>query len=102
MQLQQVMAVLDDIAPTRLAGWWDTVGLLLGDPRRDVWGAMLCIDSPRGVAWGAAGEKCALIVAYPPPLFHAIKRLSPPSPVFDAIRRGVAIYSPHTALDVAD
>jgi hypothetical protein len=35
-------------------------------------------------------------------LFHAVKRLSPPSPIFDAIKRGVAIYSPHTALDVAD
>jgi len=37
-----------------------------------------------------------------PPIFDAIKRLTAGSLVFDAIRRGVAIYSPHTALDVAD
>src|SRR4030095_14240765 len=42
---------------------------------------------------------------YPPPIFAAIKRITaggPTSLIHDAIRRGVAIYSPHTALDVAD
>ena len=42
------------------------------------------------------------IIAYHPPIFDAIKRLTAGSLVFDAIRRGVAIYSPHTALDVAE
>src|SRR5207247_1958439 len=34
--------------------------------------------------------------------FDPLKRITAGSPIFDAIRRGVAIYSPHTALDVAD
>jgi hypothetical protein len=34
--------------------------------------------------------------------FQAVKRVVAGSLVFDAIRRGVALYSPHTALDVAD
>ena len=48
----------------------------------------------------AAG--CDAVVAYHPPIFDAVKRLTAGSVVFDAIRRGVAIYSPHTALDVVD
>jgi dinuclear metal center YbgI/SA1388 family protein len=66
---------------------------------------MLTIDYTPAVAKEAAKQKCDLIVAYHPPLFHPIKRLTSESPealIFDAIRRGVAIYSPHTALDAAD
>jgi dinuclear metal center YbgI/SA1388 family protein len=102
MQLREVVDVLEEIAPTRCAEDWDNVGLLAGDLRQDVSRAMLCIDYTPEVACEAAGEKSELIVAYHPPLFHAVKRLTAGSLIFDAIRRGVAIYSPHTALDVAD
>src|SRR5216110_3414474 len=102
MRLADALTALEEIAPTRLAESWDNVGLLVGDPGQDVSRAMLCIDYTPEVACEAAGEKCDLIVAYHPPLFHAIKRVTPPSLIFDAIRRGVAIYSPHTALDVAE
>ena len=102
MQLRQVIDVLEDIAPTRHAESWDNVGLLVGDPAQETSAAMLCIDYTPEVACEAAGHKCDLIIAYHPPIFHAVKRVIAPSAIFDAIRRGVAIYSPHTALDVAD
>ncbi|HEV2294313.1 MAG TPA: Nif3-like dinuclear metal center hexameric protein [Tepidisphaeraceae bacterium] len=102
MQLQTVVQALNEIAPTRNAEAWDNVGLLAGDPGQDVSRAMLCIDYTDDVAAEAAGAECDLIIAYHPPLFQAVKRLTAGSVVFDAIRRGLAIYSPHTALDVAD
>jgi len=105
MKLGDVLNVLESIAPTRLAESWDNVGLLVGDPQADVSRAMLCIDYTPNVACEAAGAKCELIVAYHPPIFHPLKRIvgnGPGAGIFDAIRRGVAIYSPHTALDVAD
>jgi dinuclear metal center YbgI/SA1388 family protein len=105
MKLQEIVCVLDDIAPTRLAESWDNVGLLVGDPQADVKRAILCIDYTPEVACEAAGQQCDLVIAYHPTIFDPIKRLvlgSAASAVFDAIRRGVAIYSPHTALDVAD
>jgi dinuclear metal center YbgI/SA1388 family protein len=43
-----------------------------------------------------------VVIAYHPPLFKPIKRLTAGDLIFDAIRRGVAVYSPHTALDVVD
>jgi dinuclear metal center YbgI/SA1388 family protein len=50
-----------------------------------------------------ANRPAELIVAYHPPIFGGLKRLRPDSPLtrtlLRAITDGVAIYSPHTALD---
>ena len=64
--------------------------------------ALLTIDYTPDVATERESAQCDLVVAYHPPLFHAVKKLTAGHLVFDAIRRSVAIYSPHTALDVAD
>jgi dinuclear metal center YbgI/SA1388 family protein len=103
-KLKQFLDAMEAIAPTRFAESWDNVGLLAGDPGQDVSAAMLTIDYTPEVACEAAGKRCDLIVSYHPPIFSAIKRVTASgstAAVFDAIRRGVAIYSPHTALDVA-
>jgi dinuclear metal center YbgI/SA1388 family protein len=42
------------------------------------------------------------VVAYHPPLFEAQKRFVAGSLAFEAARAGIAVYSPHTALDVAE
>jgi dinuclear metal center YbgI/SA1388 family protein len=102
MKLQRVIDALESIAPTSAAEAWDNVGLLVGDPDQGATRAMLCIDYTRGVAEEAKQAGCELIIAYHPPLFEAVRRITAGSVVFDAIRRGLAVYSPHTALDVAD
>jgi dinuclear metal center YbgI/SA1388 family protein len=102
MELEAFIDAINHIAPTRHAESWDNVGLIAGDPKQDASRVMLCIDYTPEVACEAAGEKCDVIVAYHPPIFDPIKRLVVGSVVFDAIRRGVALYSPHTALDVAE
>jgi dinuclear metal center YbgI/SA1388 family protein len=103
-KLSDVVAALEEIAPTRYAEPWDNVGLLVGDPTQPISAAMLTIDYTPEVACEAAGKKCDLIVSYHPPIFDGLKRVTAAgssAAIFDAIRRGVAIYSPHTALDVA-
>lgn len=102
MKLSEFIASMEAIAPSRYAEPWDNVGLLVGDPAQDVSKALLTIDYTADVAAEAREQNCDLIVAYHPPIFDALKRVTAGSLVFDAIRRGIAIYSPHTALDVAD
>jgi dinuclear metal center YbgI/SA1388 family protein len=102
VQLSDLLTILEDIAPTRLAEAWDNVGLLVGDPLQTVHKALLAIDYTPAVAEEARNHDCDIIIAYHPPIFHPLKRLTAGSLIYDAIRRGVAIYSPHTALDVAD
>ncbi|MDQ3440923.1 MAG: Nif3-like dinuclear metal center hexameric protein [Planctomycetota bacterium] len=100
--LRSLIDALETIAPTRHAEAWDNVGLIAGDPSQPVTKALLTIDyTPEVAEEGTAGGFDA-IVAYHPPIFDAIKRVTAGSLIFDAITRGVAIYSPHTALDVAD
>lgn len=102
MLLQDVIEALEQIAPTQHAESWDNVGLLAGNPGQEVSSALLAIDYTEDVAAERELLGCELVIAYHPPIFNAIKRLTAGHMVFDAIRRGVAIYSPHTALDVAD
>lgn len=102
MKLSELVAALEEIAPTKHAEPWDNVGLLAGDPAQGVSKTMLTIDYTAEVAKEASREGCDAVIAYHPPIFEAIKRLTAGSLVFDAIRRGIAIYSPHTALDVAE
>src|SRR5207237_1391413 len=73
----------------------------VGDSAADVTRAILAIDLTRAVMEEARANRCDLVVAYHPPIFDPLKRVVAGSVVFDAIRAGVAIYSPHTALDVA-
>lgn len=101
MNLSDVISAMEQIAPTRCAEPWDNVGLLTGDPAQSVTNVLLTIDYTREVAGEAQRLGCDVVIAYHPPIFHPIKRLTAGSLIFDAIRREVAIYSPHTALDVA-
>ena len=101
MQLSTLLTVLDDLAPLRLAEDWDNVGLLVGAPDQQVSKALLCIDYTPAVAAERRAAGVDLVVAYHPPIFNPLKRLNG-GPVYEAVREGVAIYSPHTALDVAE
>ena len=76
MQLRELTAVLNDIAPTRNAESWDNVGLLVGDPEQPVSRVLLTIDYTEDVAEEAKREGCDAVVAYHPPLFEAIKRVT--------------------------
>src|SRR5688572_18778435 len=104
MRLAQVISAMEEIAPTRHAESWDNVGLLVGDAAQDVSGAMLTIDYTPEIACEAAGAKANVIVAYHPPLFEAVKRVTSGGATglfFDAIRRGGADFSETPALDVS-
>lgn len=102
MRLDALAQVLDAIAPTRFAEPWDNVGLLAGDRAAEISRVLLTIDCTRRVLDEAIASKCELVLSYHPPLFKPKARLLAGDIVFEAIRHGVALYSPHTALDVAE
>ena len=94
------------IAPLNLAQSWDNVGLLAGDESQECTGIMLCIDLTESVIAEALRRKANLLLAYHPPLFKPIGRLTATSTgtdrlIFLAISKGIAVYSMHTALDAA-
>jgi dinuclear metal center YbgI/SA1388 family protein len=101
MILHDVLAALETISPLRYAESWDNVGLLTGDPAAPIERVLLTIDLTHAVLDEAVERKAELVVAYHPALFEAIKRVRHDSVLYRAIRADVAVWSPHTALDVA-
>jgi dinuclear metal center YbgI/SA1388 family protein len=101
MKLAEVLTVLDELAPLRYAESWDNVGLLVGDPHAEIAKVLVTVDYTPEVAAEAVVAGATLIVAYHPPIFVSVKRVPHDALWADAIRRNVALYSPHTSLDVA-
>jgi dinuclear metal center YbgI/SA1388 family protein len=104
--LQSVVALLGRLAPLDLAEDWDNVGLLLEPSERairDVSRLFLCIDLSESVLAEALELGADFVLAYHPPIFRGLKRLRASSAeervLVRALEAGVALYSPHTALD---
>jgi dinuclear metal center YbgI/SA1388 family protein len=103
----QVEAAMHGIAPPSLAQSWDNVGLLVGDRPAACKKLLLCIDLTPDVLEEAVKNKCDMIISYHPVIFKPMKRLVAQSSdlssiVHRAIAEGIAVYSPHTAMDAAE
>ena len=106
MRVSNLIDAMEQIAPAQYAEDWDNVGLLVGAGDAPLTGPiLLTIDLTPGVLEEAMGAGVAAIVAYHPPIWTPLKRLTTTEVrqriVLTCAARGIAIYSPHTALDAA-
>lgn len=101
MKLADVLVVLDELAPLRYAESWDNVGLIVGDPNATTNRVLVTVDYSSRVADEARAIGAELVVAYHPPMFAPVKRVPHEALWAGAVRAGIALYSTHTALDVA-
>uniref|UniRef100_A0A7M4EMV8 NIF3-like protein 1 n=1 Tax=Crocodylus porosus TaxID=8502 RepID=A0A7M4EMV8_CROPO len=105
MELRAVAAALDALAPPGLAESWDNVGLLCEpSPPHAVRTLLLTTDLTEPVLDEALARGAELVLAYHPPLFRPLRRLTPATGWRDrlllrAAESRVGLYSPHTALD---
>lgn len=99
--VRDLSLAMDVLAPPHLAEPWDNVGLLIGDESASMERVLLCIDMTAAVVDEAVRRGCQGVVAYHPPIFKDVRRLQAGEPVFEAVRAGLSVYSPHTAYDVA-
>lgn len=103
--IRQISEFLDRFAPTRLAESWDNVGLLVGDPEDHVDNLMTCLTITPETVSEAIEHSVQLIVTHHPLPFQPIKRITTETistkMLWQLIRAGVAIYSPHTGFDSA-
>lgn len=110
MQRRDLYQLLNHLTPTALAEGWDNVGLLFDPlPPLAATGAdtvarvLVAIDLTEPVLQEALAFGADVIVAYHPPIFSGLKRLTRDVPLSRRLLRlaqaGVAVWSPHTALD---
>jgi len=103
MKIKEIAERIDRIIPLKLAQDWDNVGLLIGEPHKDIKNILLTIDITKAVLSEAKQQKAELIISYHPIIWDALKTITTDGPagiVYDLIRSGIAVFSLHTALDV--
>jgi len=123
MKIDNITSAIQKIAPLELAQDWDNVGLLIGDPQKNVKTILLTIDVTSEVITEAKKLKTDLIISYHPVIWDGLKKIiaEPPvkprlasapvaeatpatgagAKVYELIRSGIAVFSIHTALDSA-
>jgi dinuclear metal center YbgI/SA1388 family protein len=96
---------LSSVAPLHLAEPWDNTGWIIDLEPREVSRLLLTIDLTQGVFLEAQAKGVDVILAYHPPIFSGLKRLSVARDeerlLVELIRQQISVYSPHTALDAA-
>lgn len=106
MKVADVARAMETVAPLALGESWDNVGLIVGSLERRLAGpVVLTIDLTEPVLAEAVAAKASAIIAYHPPIWDPVRRITDGTPkqriVLGAIEAGIAVYSPHTALDAA-
>jgi dinuclear metal center YbgI/SA1388 family protein len=91
--------------PPEWAEEWDRVGLLAGDPQREVTGVTLALDPTPSVLASAISRGDNVLLTHHPAFLKTPQWLTPgPGPsgvVFSALQGGVALINAHTNLDRA-
>jgi len=102
-KLNQIITVLEQMAPTAYAENFDNVGLLVGNPNQEITKILVCHDALESVIEEAISKKCELVVCFHPILFSALNKINGKTyverAVIKAIKNDIAIYAVHTALD---
>ncbi len=104
--VREIEAFLYQFAPKDLAMDWDNVGLLIGDPDREVTRILVALDITEAVAQEAIDGGCELIVAHHPVMncrWLPVQTVRSDTPqgrlLIKLLRGGIACICMHTNLD---
>lgn len=105
LRLEHILAILEELAPRRLAAAWDNPGLQVGDPGRPVSRILVALDPTLEAVQEASRVKADLLLTHHPLIFKPLYSISPDrhpgDALFEAILSGIAVASAHTNLDAA-
>ncbi|KAI5466848.1 GTP cyclohydrolase 1 type 2/Nif3 [Mariannaea sp. PMI_226] len=105
-----VVESMQKLYPEQLADrTWDNVGLLVGNSETDAGKkeprVLVTNDLTFQVAVDAIGQSVSVIVSYHPFIFSGLKSITNNDPqqatLLHLAKAGIAVYSPHTAVDAA-
>ncbi|MDQ0475840.1 Nif3-like dinuclear metal center hexameric protein [Chryseobacterium sp. MDT2-18] len=103
MTVNELVCDLKKIIPLSQAEDYDNVGLLCGNPDREVSGILVCHDALEIVVDEAIAKNINFIVAFHPIIFSGLKSVTGKNyvekAVLKALENKIAIYAIHTAFD---
>jgi dinuclear metal center YbgI/SA1388 family protein len=104
--LKEIISLIEEIAPLRLAESWDNSGLQIGDPEKEIKKIKIALDPDEDVISRASQNNTDLLITHHPLFFSDIKSLNFQSnfgrTVKKAVSSDLAVYSAHTSLDSAN
>ena len=103
MILKEVVKILDQTFKIKTAEGFDNVGLLCGNPEREVTGILVCHDALEHIIDEAIEKGVNVIAVFHPIIFSGLKSITGKNyverAVLKAIENKIAIYAIHTAFD---
>ncbi|MDD6037449.1 MAG: Nif3-like dinuclear metal center hexameric protein [bacterium] len=105
MVLDEIIAVLEMIAPEQMALDWDNVGLLVGDRAQDISSIYVALDADDYAIEQAKAKGAGLLLTHHPLIFSPLRRVNGDSfisrRVVKLLRSNMNCYAMHTNFDVA-
>ncbi len=103
MKLRELATFLETLAPLALQEDYDNSGLIVGDPERELSGALISLDCTEAVIDEAIALGFNLVISHHPIVFRGLKKFNGKSyverVVIKAIKNDIAIYAIHTNFD---
>ncbi|MCD8090805.1 MAG: Nif3-like dinuclear metal center hexameric protein [Clostridiales bacterium] len=106
VKCKDVIAAMEEIAPTRLAYSWDNPGLMTGDRETGVKKILVSLDIDDNVITEAIDKGANLIVTHHPMIFRPVKSVTTDDKtgryLMRLIKNDIAVFSAHTNLDMSN
>ncbi|HLX66941.1 MAG TPA: Nif3-like dinuclear metal center hexameric protein [Puia sp.] len=103
MDISEIIAFLEVLAPPAYQEHYDNAGLLTGGSGWECRGVLVTLDATEEVVLEAAARGCNLVVAHHPIIFGGLRKITGRNyaerSVIAAIKNDIAIYAIHTNLD---
>lgn len=105
MRYNELIELLEQIAPTEWFEDEDNSGIQIHTGKEDIDRVLVCLEINDAVLQEAEDRKADMIITHHPLLFHSINKVTPDTPVgryvLHAIEKGIDVYSSHLAFDAA-
>lgn len=103
--VQEIMDLMESIAPKSYAMEWDHVGLQIGSPKKEVQRIMITLEINLKVVEEAVAKSVDLIISHHPLIFNPLSKIDFEDPkgatIQKIIQEDLHIYVSHTNMDVA-
>ena len=76
VKCRDIMWLMEDLAPAKLAEEWDNPGLNVGNPDAEVKKILVALDATEAVIDEAVEKGADMIVTHHPLLFHPVKKIT--------------------------
>lgn len=103
MKLRELTSFLETLAPLSYQEDYDNSGLIVGDPEKEISGALISLDCTEQVIEEAISLGLKLVISHHPIVFRGLKKFNGKHyverVVMKAIKHDIALYAIHTNFD---